>query len=128
MVLDTSALLAILTDEPERAAFNRTIEADAVRLVSSATLLETAIVIEARFGPDGGRDLDHFLHKIEVEVVPPSLEHIALARRAYRRFGKGKHAAGLNFGDCFSYALAEASGEPLLCKGKDFALTDLRLC
>ena len=128
MVIDTSAVVAILGDEPERADFTRKIEADPVRLMSSGTLLETAIVVESRYGTDGGRDLDLLLQTAEVEIVPPTRDHIAIARRAYRQFGKGIPSAGLNFGDCFAYALAKATGESLLCKGEDFAQTDLPLC
>ena len=128
MVIDTSAIIAILTDEPIRPELNRKIEADPTRLMSSGTMLETAIVIESRRGVEGGRVLDLFLHTAEVEIVPPTEEHITLARRAYRQFGEGNHSASLNFGDCFAYALAKASGEPLLCTGDDFAKTGLPLC
>lgn len=125
MVLDTSALLALLLDEPEAAAFRVAVDEDATRLVSAAALLETAVVIEARKGEAGGRELDLLLHKAEIQVVPVDAEHVAEARRAYRRFGKGNHPAALNFGDIFSYALARVSGEPLLFKGDDFARTDV---
>jgi len=94
-------------------------------LVSAATLLETALVIEARKGEPGGRELDALIHKAEIVVVAVDGEHVSEARRAYRRFGKGRHAAGLNFGDVFAYALARTSGEPLLFKGDDFARTDI---
>jgi ribonuclease VapC len=125
MVLDTSALLALLLDEPEAEDFRGAVEEDPVRLVSAATLLETALVIEARKGEPGGRELDTLMHKAEVVVVPVDAEHISEARRAYRRFGKGRHPAGLNFGDLFAYALARAAGEPLLFKGDDFTKTDV---
>ena len=125
MVLDTSALLALLLDEPEAEDFRAAVEDDATRLVSAATLLETALVIEARKGEPGGRELDALVHKAEIVVVPVDAEHVSEARRAYRRFGKGRHAAGLNFGDIFAYALARTSGEPLLFKGDDFARTDV---
>jgi ribonuclease VapC len=125
MVLDTSALLALLLDEPEADAFRAALEEDATRLVSAATLLETAIVIEARKGEAGGRELDLFIHKAEIVVVPADADHVTAARRAYRRFGRGRHAAGLNFGDVFAYALANTSGEPLLFKGEDFTKTDV---
>jgi ribonuclease VapC len=125
MVLDTSALLALLLDEPEAEEFRAAVEEDPTRLVSAATLLETALVIEARKGEPGGRELDALVQKAEVVVVPVDAEHVAEARRAYRRFGKGRHAAGLNFGDVFAYALARASGEALLFKGDDFARTDV---
>jgi ribonuclease VapC len=125
MVVDTSALVAILTDGPERRAFNEWIAAAPVRLVSAATLLETAIVIESRKGEHGGRELDLFLHRAGFEIVPVDEDQVEIARTAYRNYGKGRHAAGLNFGDCFSYALAKQRGEPLLFKGSDFALTDV---
>jgi ribonuclease VapC len=125
MVLDTSALLALLLDEPEAEEFRAAVEDDTTRLVSAATLLETALVIEIRKGEPGGRELDSLIQKAEVVVVPVDAEHVSEARRAYRRFGKGRHAAGLNFGDVFAYALARTSGEPLLFKGDDFAKTDI---
>jgi ribonuclease VapC len=119
--LDTSALLALLLDEPEAEGFRAAVEEDTTRLVSAATLLETALVIEARKGEPGGRELDALIQKADVVVVPVDAEHVSEARKAYRRFGKGRHAAGLNFGDVFAYALARTSGEPLLFKGDDFA-------
>jgi ribonuclease VapC len=125
MVLDTSAILALLLDEPEAEEFRAVVEEDATRLVSAATLLETALVIEARKGEPGGRALDALIQKAEVLVIPVDADHVSEARRAYRRFGKGRHAAGLNFGDLFAYALARTSGEPLLFKGDDFARTDV---
>lgn len=125
MVLDTSALLALLLDEPEAEDFRTAVEEDSTRLVSAATLLETALVIEARKGEPGGRELDTLVQKAEIVVVPVDAEHVSEARRAYRRFGKGRHAAGLNYGDLFAYALARTAGEPLLFKGADFAKTDI---
>jgi ribonuclease VapC len=125
MVLDTSALLALLLDEPEAEAFRAALEEDQTRLVSAATLLEAAIVIEARKGEAGGRELDLLVHKAEMVVVATDADQVGEARRAYRRFGRGHHAAGLNYGDVFSYALARVSGEPLLFKGDDFARTDI---
>ena len=125
MVLDTSALLAILLDEPERRRFNELIEADPVRLISAANVLEAAIVLESRSGEAAGRELDLFLHRAKVEVTAVDGDQVEVARAAFRRFGKGRHLAGLNFGDCFAYALAVASGEPLLFKGSDFAQTDV---
>ena len=125
MVLDTSALLVLLLDEPEAEIFRVTVEEDGTRLVSAATLLETGIVIEARKGEAAGRELDLLIQKAEISVVPVDAEQVAEARRAYRRFGRGRHVAGLNFGDVFAYALARTSGEPLLFKGDDFAKTDI---
>lgn len=127
MVIDASALVAILTGEPEQQAFIRHIEDADSRFLSVATLLEVSIIIESRLRAEGIRDLDRFLSTAGIEVVPVDLEQGEIARAAYSRFGKGRHRAGLNFGDCFAYALAKALGEPLLCKGDDFARTDVAL-
>ena len=126
MVIDTSAIVAIALDEPEATAFEERIADDPVRMISAATLLETAMVIETRLGARGGGELDLWLHKAGVEIVAVDSELLDVARRAWRRFGKGRHPAGLNFGDCFSYALASLTQEPLLFKGSDFAETDIR--
>ena len=116
MVIDTSALVAILENEPERRAFVEAIAADAVRLVSAATVLEAGIVIESRRGEHAGRELDLLLHRAKVEIIPVDAAQAEAARAAYRRYGKGRHAAGLNFGDCFAYALATSRCETLLSK------------
>jgi len=125
MVIDTSALVAILLDEPEQELFAAAIAADPVRLVSAACVLETALVIESRRGESGGRELDLLLHRVKATVVPFSDEHAEVARGAWRRFGKGRHPAGLNLCDCCAYALSSVSGEPLLFRGDDFAQTDV---
>ncbi|MHB1501496.1 MAG: type II toxin-antitoxin system VapC family toxin [Candidatus Dormibacteria bacterium] len=125
MVLDTSALAAVLFDEPERAEFIRQIAAAPHRLISSATLLEASIVVESRRGEVAGRELDLFLHRAKVQTVAVDGEQAELARAAWRRYGKGRHPAGLNFGDLFAYALARARGEDLLFKGDDFTKTDV---
>ena len=125
MVIDTSALLAILQDEPERRAFNEAIEAADTRAMSVANFVETSIVIESRYGADGVRDLDHFLEHAAIELVDVTAAQGHVARRGFARYGKGRHPAGLNFGDCFAYALALERGEPLLFKGTDFAKTDV---
>jgi len=127
MVIDTSALLAILQDEPERRAFNEAIEAAEHRVMSAAGFVETSIVVDTRFGSDGIRDLDLFLTKAGIELVPVDAEQAYVARRAYQRYGKGRHRAGLNFGDCFAYALARLEDERLLCKGDDFTHTDIEI-
>ena len=127
MVLDSSALLAILFDEPERRAFSEAIERDPKRLMSAANLLESSLLVEARRGEPAGRELDLLLHRADVEIVPVNAAQAQIARSGWRRFGKGRHPAGLNFGDCFAYALSRTSGEPLLFKGGDFLQTDLRL-
>jgi ribonuclease VapC len=125
MVIDTSALLAILQNEPERRSFNEAIEASEFRAMSVATFVEASIVIEARHGAEGVRDLDLFLERAAIEIVDVDLGQGRAARQAFARYGKGRHAAGLNFGDCFAYALAIARGEPLLFKGDDFTRTDV---
>ena len=125
MVIDTSALLAILQDEPERRAFNEAIENAESRRVSTATFVEVSIIIEARYGAEGLRDLDLLLVKAGIELVAVDEEQARLAQQAYSRYGKGHHPAGLNYGDCFSYALAKGLGEALLFKGDDFARTDI---
>ncbi|MCK9248389.1 MAG: type II toxin-antitoxin system VapC family toxin [Solirubrobacteraceae bacterium] len=126
MVIDTSALVAILLDEPDRRRFTQAIARAPIRVLSAATLVEAGIVIEARLGEPGGRELDLLLHRADVEVLAVDDGQAALARSAWRRFGKGRHPAALNYGDCFSYALAALRDEPLLFKGDDFAATDIR--
>lgn len=128
MVIDTSALIAILLQEPEAGDYVGAIRKDSVRLLSAMSALEAAVVIEARKGPTGGRDLDLLLHRSETEIVPFNVEQFEIARGAYRQYGKGHHPAALNLGDCCAYALAKVSGEPLLAKGDDFRRTDVRLC
>lgn len=125
MIVDTSALLAILQDEPERRAFADAIEGAASCRISAANLVEVSIVVEARHGAEGVRLLDRLLEIAAIEVVPVDLAQARLARDAWQRFGKGRHPAGLNFGDCFAYALAMSLREPLLYKGEDFARTDV---
>jgi ribonuclease VapC len=125
VVIDTSALVAMLSDEPEAERFEAAVEADQLRLMSTASYLETAIVIETRFGEPGGRELDLWLHRAKVDLVAVDVDQAETARIAYRKYGKRRHRAGLNYGDCFSYALAKVSGQPLLFKGDDFRRTDL---
>lgn len=125
MVLDTSAVVAILFDEPERRHLTEAIEANPRRLISAANLLESALLVEARRGEHAGRELDLLMHRAGVTVAAVDANQVEIARDAWRRFGKGRHPAGLNFGDCFAYALAVSAGEPLLFKGDDFARTDI---
>ncbi len=125
MIVDTSAILAILFHEPDAERFARAITAASPRRMSVATLLEVTIVLESRSGAAAGHELDAFLQESAVQLEPVTTDHAQAARRAWRRFGRGNHPAGLNFGDCFAYALAEATREPLLFKGRDFALTDI---
>ena len=125
MVIDTSAIVAIALNEPEASEIEVQIADDPVRLISAATVLEATMVLETRLGDQGGRELDLWLLKIGAEIVPVDAEQADAARRGWRRYGKGHHAAALNYGDCFSYALAVTRGEPLLFKGEDFAKTDV---
>jgi len=125
MVIDTSAIVAILLREPEVEALAALIETAPSRLLSAASLLEATMVIEARKGAEGGRDLDLLIYRGEIEIVAVDREQAEVARIAWRRFGKGRHPAALNYGDCFAYALAKVSGAPLLFKGGDFSLTDI---
>ena len=125
MVIDYSALVAILQDEPERDAFNEAIEDEESRLLSVANWVETSIVIEVRYGTVGLHLLDRFLDRAAIDCVPVDLRQAKEARRAFSQFGRGRHPAGLNYGDCFAYALARTNGQPLLFKGDDFARTDI---
>ena len=127
MVLDTSALIAILVGEPERRMFIDAIEAAETRLISAGTFVEVSIVMDARHGAEGLRHVDEFIDRAGIEIVPVDQEQAREARRAWSRFGKGRHSAGLNFGDCFPYALAVIAGEELLFKGNDFTQTDVQL-
>ena len=125
MVLDTSAIVAVLQAEPEAERLIAALEAAVLRRVSAATLVETGIVMQARYGDAGAHEVDTFVDKLGVDVLALTAEHAALARDAYRRFGKGRHRAALNYGDCFAYALAMALQEPLLFVGDDFSHTDV---
>lgn len=127
MVIDSSALIAILRREPERAAFEAAIAADKVRLISAMTKLEAGMVAIGLRGVAGGDDLDRLLTQIAATIVPFDDHQAEIAREAFVRFGKGRHKAGLNFGDCAAYALAVLEAEPLLCKGADFAATDVEV-
>jgi len=128
MVIDTSALLAIFLAEPERKQFLKLITEAETRLISVANALEIGIVLEARRGEAAGREFDLFLNHARVEMVAVDAEQVEVARAAWRRYGKGRHPAALNFGDCFAYALAKVLGEPLLAKGDDFLRTDVEVC
>jgi len=125
MILDTSAAVAILYREPEAAAFAQRIhDADVCRM-SVASYVELSMVIENQLGPEGMRQAEAFFRRAGVTFEPVTIEHGELARQAFLDFGKGRHKAGLTFGDCFTYALAKATGEPILFKGDDFSQTDL---
>lgn len=127
MVIDTSAVLAILQNESAAERLAAALEEAPVKRMSAATLVECGLVLQARYGDHGERELDLFVQRAGVEIIPFTEEHAELARRAYRRFGRGRHPAGLNYGDCFSYALARALDEPLLFVGDDFSKTDVRV-
>jgi len=127
MVVDTSALIAVLLAEPEADAFLQAFQASQVKLISTATLVEAKIVVARALGEPGLQHLDLLLQKAEIDPVPLHLEHVYWALRGWRQFGKGRHRAALNLGDCFSYALAMATAEPLLFKGDDFGLTDVAI-
>ena len=127
MVIDTSALAAIFFREPERDKFLYAIASSPARLISASTILETGVVIEARQGDAAGREFDLFVVRASLQIVPVDTEQIEVARSAWRKFGKGRHPAGLNFGDCFTYALAKSTGERILAKGTDFRMTDVEV-
>ncbi len=125
MILDTSALVAILYEEPEAAAFAQAIhDADVCRM-SVANYVELAMVVESQLGPEAMQQTQAFFRRAAIAIEPVTIDHGELARQAFLDFGKGRHKAGLNFGDCFAYALAKATGEPLLFKGNDFVHTDI---
>jgi ribonuclease VapC len=126
MVIDTSALMAILNREPEGRAFRDAIKLAPNRLISAATRVEAGIVAVSRKANAGLEELNALTIAMKLDVVSVTDEHASLAIQAFQRFGKGRHPAGLNYGDCFSYALARATGEPLLFKGNDFIHTDAK--
>lgn len=124
--MDTSALVAILRDEEDAARYARALATSPATRLSAGTLLESAIVVDANHDPVLSGRFDDLLSTADLEVVPVTQRHVEIARRAYRDFGRGSgHPARLNFGDCFAYALARATGEPLLYKGDDFVHTDV---
>ncbi len=126
MVVDSSALIAILRGEPEEPAFRNVIRTAPNRLLGAPTRVEASMVALGRRGEPGLEQMQALIERLELEVVPFSDDQAKLAIEAFRRFGKGRHPAGLNYGDCFSYALAKATGEPLLFKGDDFSQTDIK--
>jgi ribonuclease VapC len=128
MVIDTSAAVAIILDEPEHDSFARLVADADVRMMSAASVLEAYMVLESRSGEAAGREFELFLVKADIEVVSVDREQVEVARSGWRNYGKRRHRAALNFGDCFAYALAKISGEPLLAKGKDFPQTDIPMC
>lgn len=125
MVADTSALLAILLREPDARTIARRLLAHSKRRVSAASLFEAGIKADNHPNPRMGLALDALIARLRFDIEPVTADHVKLAREAYRRFGKGNHPAALNYGDCFAYALAKATNEPLLFKGNDFSRTDI---
>ncbi len=125
MIVDTSAIIAVLFNEDDAKVYAEAITLANSCRISAATFVETAIVVEAQTRNNGGRQLDAFIRRASIGIESVTEEQAHMARQAFIDFGKGRHRAGLNYGDCFSYALAKATGEPLLFKGKDFAQTDL---
>jgi ribonuclease VapC len=125
MIIDTSAIIAVLFNEDDANLYAELITQSDSRRMSAATFVETAIVVETQTKTSGSRQLDAFMRRADIAIEPVTEEHAHIARQAFIDFGKGRHTAGLNYGDCFSYALAKATGEPLLFKGKVFSKTDL---
>ena len=120
-------MISILFGEVDAERFSKAIDKDPIRLMSSASVLEASLVIESELGDQGSRELDLLLLKAGVEIVAFNEEQLQVARHAFREYGKEQHPAGLDFGDCFSYALSRTSGEPLLFKGNDFGRTDVEI-
>jgi ribonuclease VapC len=127
MVIDSSAIVAILCFEPDANQFAAAIQDDPNRLMSAASLLESAIVIEARYGLAGSEQLDRLINTAQIKIEAVTIEQVAVDRLAFRTYGKGRHPAGLNYGDCFAYALAKVLDEPLLFKGDDFTQADIKI-
>ena len=126
MVIDTSALLAVLSAEPDRHRFAAALARTGIKLISSVNALESAMVVEARRGPAAGRELDLLMHQAKIDIVPADEALFVAARSVWRKFGKGNHPASLNICDCCSLALSQISGRPLLYKGDDFGRTGVR--
>ncbi len=125
MIIDSSAILAVLFDEPDAAIYASAIASASSCRISAASYVETSVVVESQSPAAGGRQFDTFMRRAGITIEPVTEEQALLARQAYADYGKGRHPAGLNFGDCFSYALAKAFREPLLFKGNDFSRTDV---
>jgi ribonuclease VapC len=125
MILDTSSLVAIIAEEPDAELYIEAISRAQLCRISAGNFLELSIVIESQFGSDVLRQCDALFRRVGIVIEPVTVEHIHVARQAHHDFGKGRHPAGLNFGDCFAYPLARATGEPLLFKGGYFRKTDI---
>jgi ribonuclease VapC len=126
IVVDSSALLAIYFDEPEKASFAQAIASAYSPRIGAPNFVEASMVAEARYGEVGCRELDRIIATLGLEIAPFDATHIQAAREAFRRYGRGRHRAALNFGDCCAYSLSQTLDMPLLFKGNDFALTDLK--
>lgn len=126
MIVDASAIVAVLAAEPDWERYNEKIAAARRPRMSVVNALEVTMIAESRGGTPAGTEFDRYVERMGIELEPVTVDQLAAARYAWRRFGKGNHAAGLNFGDCFAYALADVTREPLLFKGDDFARTDIR--
>lgn len=127
MIIDSSALIAILLGEPETPRLAAALARDSRRLISAFSAFETAAVIGVKKGSAGAREFDLLVHRASIDIVPMTADQVQLAREAYEQYGKGRHPARLNLGDCCAYALSCYSGEPLLFKGKDFIKTDVQV-
>jgi ribonuclease VapC len=125
VIIDTSVMIAVLRDEPDAAALAGALGRPQVRRMSAVSYVEAAVVVDSNRNPVLSRRLDDLLRDLQIAVEPVTLNQARIAREAYRDFGKGRHRAGLNFGDCFAYALAKEKGETLLFKGDDFSQTDI---
>jgi ribonuclease VapC len=125
MIVDTSVIIAVLRDEPEAAELREALGRPQVRRMSAVSYVEAAVVVDSNRNPVLSRRFDDLLSDVQIAVEPVTLNQARIAREAYRDFGKGRHRAGLNLGDCFAYALAKEKGETLLFKGKDFCHTDV---
>jgi len=126
MILDTSAVLAVVLGEPDFEIFVDAIAGSPVCRISAASFVEASMVAESRLGDQGLRQCDSFFRTSRISIEPVTEEQALLARQAYSDYGKGRHPAGLNFGDCFAYALAKSTGQPLLFKGEDFRQSDIQ--
>ena len=125
MILDTSPLIAILAGEPDAELYIQAISRAPRCRISAGNFIELSIVVESQFAGEALRQCDALFRRVGIVIEPVTVEHAHLARQAFHDFGKGRHPAGLNFGDCFAYALAKHTGEPLLFKGSDFLQTDV---
>lgn len=125
MILDSSSLVAILAEEPDEEIYVQAISRASRCRISAGNFIELSIVIDSQFGVEVAQQCDALFRRVGIVIEPVTVEQAHLARQAFHDFGRGRHAAGLNFGDCFAYALAKVTGEPLLFKGEDFSKTDI---